>query len=101
MEVRHYTVGIYRQVSGTIIIIENAMTAMEDLRSQGKINYYGIATYAGLRVDHRHMSYIALDDIVKAAEKAIAKAASKGRFHKKNAARQISRLASKLSSKKK
>lgn len=70
MEGRHYTVGIYRQVSGTIIVIENAMTAMEDLRSQGKINYYGIATYAGLRVDHRHMSYIALDDIVNAAEKA-------------------------------
>jgi small subunit ribosomal protein S20 len=40
-------------------------------------------------------------ELVKAAEKAIAKAAAKGRFHKKNAARQISRLASKLGTKKK
>lgn len=50
--------------------LTRAMEVLEELRGQGKLNYYGISTYAGLRVDHHHPSYLMLDDILKAAEKA-------------------------------
>lgn len=46
------------------------METLEELRREGKITYYGMSTYAGLRVDHRHPAYISLDDILYAAKQA-------------------------------
>lgn len=39
------------------------------MRQEGKIQYYGISSYAGFRVSHKEPHYIGLDEMVQLAEK--------------------------------
>lgn len=49
--------------------LENAFVAMEDLRNQGKIRYYGTATWNGYRLPENHKNYLSLEKIVNIARK--------------------------------
>lgn len=49
--------------------VEKAFEKLEELRSRGKINYYGVSSFAGFRVGSSDASFIGLQDLKRAAER--------------------------------